>query len=402
MRVCVVLEHRFLRTPDGCVWTLSAFPYSFFRNYLDVFDEVRVVARVRDVAESPPNSRRSDGLNVSFLAMPYYVGPREYMQRWWALRQQARQILPEHGAIVFRVGSQLAALLEPQLRREQRPYAVEVGTDPYEGFAPGCVRHPLRPFFRWYFQRQQRRQCRNACAACYVTEFTLQQRYPPAAGAFFIGCSDVELPDEAFARAPRTAVPERMGLRVVTVGSLEQLYKGPDVLIDAARQCLRRGARLDVVFIGDGKHRPELEESARDLGVHVRFAGQLPSGQSVRDELDRADLFVLPSRSEGLPRALVEAMARGLPCLGSRVGGIPELLAPTDLLPPGDASALAKRLFDVTSHPEQCVQMAKRCWDRAQDFRSDALRGRRRAFLLHVRKATERWHGTRRLLAGAR
>ena len=67
---------------------------------------------------------------------------------------------------------------------------------------------------------------------------------------------------------------------------------------------------------------------AKALRDRVRFRGQLTTPVDVRAELDRADLFVLPSRQEGLPRAMIEAMARALPCIGSSVGGIPELLQP--------------------------------------------------------------------------
>lgn len=85
---------------------------------------------------------------------------------------------------------------------------------------------------------------------------------------------------------------------------------------------------LELRFIGDGGYRSTLTKMASDQGIadRVKFLGWLAAGPAVRAELDRADLFVLPSRTEGLPRALVEAMARGLPCIGSTAGGIPELL----------------------------------------------------------------------------
>ena len=122
------------------------------------------------------------------------------------------------------------------------------------------------------------------------------------------------------------------------VGSFEQMYKAPDVLLDAFCRCISLGLDLQLVLVGDGRHRQSLKSRARrfNLGDRIQFLGWLPAGEAVRHELDRADVFVLPSRVEGLPRAMVEAMARGLPCIGSRVGGIPELLHPEDMVPPGD------------------------------------------------------------------
>ena len=129
------------------------------------------------------------------------------------------------------------------------------------------------------------------------------------------------------------------------MGTLEQLYKAPDVLLDAVGQCFRQGLDLELVWIGGGQYQQQLEARAKELGLspRVRFLGQLPAGDAVRGELDRADLFVLPSRQEGLPRAMLEAMARGLPCIGSTVGGIPELLPAEDLVPPGDTLRWRRR-----------------------------------------------------------
>src|ERR1043166_5635017 len=111
------------------------------------------------------------------------------------------------------------------------------------------------------------------------------------------------------------------------------MYKAPDVLIRAVAQCVAAGFDLTLHVVGDGKHRPELEQLASALGVSDRviFLGLLPAGAAVRERLDRSDLFVLASRCEGLPRAMVEAMARSLPCIGSTIGGIPELLPEDDM-----------------------------------------------------------------------
>jgi glycosyltransferase involved in cell wall biosynthesis len=255
------------------------------------------------------------------------------------------------------------------------------------------VEHPLRPFFRWWFSRRLRRECAGAAAAAYVTEAALQRRYPASPGAFSTHFSDVELPDAALAPSPRPADPGARALTLISVGSLAQLYKAPDVLIDAVGACAGAGLDLRLDLVGDGKFRPALEArvAARGLGGRVRFLGQLPAGEKVREQLDRADLFVLPSRTEGLPRAMVEAMARGLPCIGSAVGGIPELLPAEDLVPPGDAAALARKIREVVSEPGRMARMSDRNLERARHYREGALRDRRLAFYRHVRETTERW-----------
>ena len=87
------------------------------------------------------------------------------------------------------------------------------------------------------------------------------------------------------------------------------------------------------------------------VGEAVRFVGRVPSGAPLMATLDEADLFVLPSRQEGLPRAMLEAMARAMPCVGTAVGGIPELLPADVLVAPEDATALARALRAMVNHP---------------------------------------------------
>jgi glycosyltransferase involved in cell wall biosynthesis len=123
----------------------------------------------------------------------------------------------------------------------------------------------------------------------------------------------------------------------------------------------------------------------------ITFTGALPAGPAVRGQLDLADLFVMPSRTEGLPRAMVEAMARGLPCIGSSVGGIPELLAQEDLVPPGDADALARKIAEVAGDPHRLAAMSARNLAKAKLYSGSALAERRMAFYRHVREATEKW-----------
>jgi glycosyltransferase involved in cell wall biosynthesis len=208
--------------------------------------------------------------------------------------------------------------------------------------------------------------------------------------------SNVELDSEGIAdylREPRRHGP----YRIVTVGSLAQPYKGTDVLIEAIARCVRAGFDLTAVIVGDGKCRPGLMARAERLGVadRIDFAGQVTAGTAVRAILDSADLFVLPSRTEGLPRALVEAMARALPCIGSNVGGIPELLDASELTPAGDPAALAAKIQEVLGNPSRMKTMARRNLAGAREYSDCALREPRLRFYRHVRDCTQRWEAGR-------
>jgi glycosyltransferase involved in cell wall biosynthesis len=148
------------------------------------------------------------------------------------------------------------------------------------------------------------------------------------------------------------------------------------------------------VLVGGGHYQGFLEERARSLGIAERiiFRGQLPAGARVREEFDQADLFVFPTRIEGLPRALVEAMARGLPCISTPVGGIPELLSTDDLVPPSNVSALADKVAAVISKPQQIPAMSARNLAVAREFRGEVLRPKWNAFLRTLAEQTAAWN----------
>jgi glycosyltransferase involved in cell wall biosynthesis len=171
------------------------------------------------------------------------------------------------------------------------------------------------------------------------------------------------------------------------------MYKAPDVLLEALDLAIRKGANLELTWIGDGKHRPELEAWAKRRGLesHVRFLGHLPPGDIIRNELDAADLFVLVSRTEGLPRALIEAMARGLPCVGSNAGGIADLLSPAERVPIGAAAPLTDKIIEVLGDPDRLARLSRENLLKARAYHTAVLQPRRRKFYEAVRDATLRW-----------
>ncbi len=170
--------------------------------------------------------------------------------------------------------------------------------------------------------------------------------------------------------------PDRQGtvrrpgeLRIV--GTLAHLSpeKGLSYLIDAAALIPGIADRARFVVVGDGRCRRDLEHQVRKnrLEKCFEFAGfhDVPTKQ-----LSRFDIFVLPSLSEGLSSAILNAMAASLPVIATEVGGIPELIRDGEnglLVPPADSKALARALDDLISNPERAVRMGRRGREIAQE-----------------------------------
>jgi glycosyltransferase involved in cell wall biosynthesis len=169
----------------------------------------------------------------------------------------------------------------------------------------------------------------------------------------------VEMPPAPERRA------EAAEARIVFVGRL-QTPKDPVTLLRALAR-LEAGT-FTAELVGDGPERAAVEAEIRRLGLDdsVRILG---GRDDVGGILGRADVFVLASRSEGLPLSILEAMAAGLPVVASRVGGVPEAVVEGKtgfLVPAGDAAALAEALRRLVADPELRLRLGQAARERAQ------------------------------------
>lgn len=392
MNVIVACDHHFERSPDGTVWAHGPLTHSFWSRYLPVFEKVRLVARVREIAKAPSNEQPASGDGVEFIRVPDFTGPQQFMLRRRSIMRVVGGAIGRDDAVILRAPTPVGNCLLPELRRTGRPFGMEVVGDPFDSFSANAVKHPLRRFFRWMFVRNLRNLCQRACGVSYVTQHALQRRYPPAPDAFSTHYSSIDLPASSFVIAPRTG-PISSPARLLLVGTLAGLYKAPDVLIDAVALCASRGLPLKLTIVGGGVHQQELQARAAAHGLNgaVKFTGNLSDPAAVREQLDETDLYVMPSRQEGLPRALIEAMARGLPAISSTVGGIPELLPAEDLIPPNDVEALAAKIAEVLADPARLARESARNLVKAREYCQDVLTPRRIALYSHIRGCTERW-----------
>jgi glycosyltransferase involved in cell wall biosynthesis len=370
MRLRIVVDQTYWQTPDGRVWTRMPPAYGFFASHLRHFSEIEVIARTQPASEPPERARPASGPGVVWRPVPRYAGLAGFLRRSPGVLAALAHPLPPPAALLLRIPSHLANLL--YWRRRGAPFAVEVLGDP-------AMLYDRDPLYRSWFTSNLQRQCREAVAAAYVSG-DLERRYPSPNPHRLL---DIELPPEAFG-SPRSDLPSGP-LHIVTVGGFDHPTKGHDVLIRAT--ALLPGARLTIA--GAGRLLPQLEQEARTHGVQVRFAGQLGGPAEVRELLRSADIFALASRSEGMPRALLEAMALGAPAVATNVGGIPEILPPDQLVPPGDPAALAAAIRATSSDPERYRRISAQGIAVARHYSEEIERRKRDRFLQELREAAD-------------
>lgn len=354
--------------------------YSRYGKHLaDCFDRVLIVGRAfpDDSVALPGNI--VTGNRVEFIALPPYQGAVGFVRALPAIVGTVRKLAQLNAGFLLRVPGTVSTLAAVVLRLGGTPFSVECVADPADQLAKGSMRHTLRPLARSFFMAAQRWQCRVASSATYVTEHALQRRYPAGGGSF--SWTDIVLTDDCYssmAKVTRGTGP----IRLVSVGMMTQLYKGQDTMLRAVANLKSRGNDVSVTLVGDGQYLPYLRDLSISLGLKdsVIFAGRLNAGSEVRRYLDEADIFVMPSRQEGLPRALLEAMARGLPCVASNVGGIPELLPDDAMVAPNDEEALALKIEEFIKNDDLRLKHARMNLEHARRYHHAVVGERRRAF----------------------
>lgn len=166
---------------------------------------------------------------------------------------------------------------------------------------------------------------------------------------------------------PRAPEPGR-AMRLVCVAAMKA-YKGHRVLLEAVARVRAEDEAVELDLVGDGPLRAELARRCVELGIaeQVHFLGSLTEAE-VAEVVDRADAFVLASvvqedgDTDGIPVALMEAMAAGLPVIASDLSGLPELVrdrATGLLVAPGDAGALADALRRLRADPDAALARAR-------------------------------------------
>ncbi len=350
-------------------------------SYVAHLEAVQLAARV-----GPANPRAHLPIGeIPIYRLPFYQGPRQLISRLPQVIKAVASSTSEARLCIFVLPGPLGSIGAAWCRVRRRRYAVEVIGDPVQVLRSGVI-GPVGSHLAPVCGHLMTWLVGGAGAAHYVTEETLQRLYPPARHAHQHAFSNVDLSDTDFTPGPRrTPFPVR---ELIAVGTQDQLYKGHDDLIRAVALLSATHPDLRLTLVGDGRHSAELRALAVASGIadRVTFRGRVDSREELRRLLGRADLFCMPSRTEGLPRALIEAMARGVPCIGTTVGGIPELL-PADLcVPPNDPVALASAMADFAEGTRDVTEVSRILWERAQRFRPDQQARRREQWLASVRR----------------
>lgn len=382
MKVLFAFDHVFYRASDGAVYSPGQFPYFLWQRYLHTFDSIVVASRTRQIQDGFDTSKLnvSSGPHVSFIPMPDLSSVKAILMSRRKAMEILRGALTRTDALIARLPSEIGAMAIMAARKLTKPWAVEV---------VACTRDILWNHGNWRGKvyapiaaYRTRSLVRKAPYVLYVTGEFLQKRYPTTGKS--IGCSDVVIDemDEGILRARLALIEKAQApFKIGFIGSLGPKYKGLDTALYALQKLNQHIPPFEFRVLGCGNPEP-WQRIAQHLGLSkvTKFYGTLPSGQEVQSWLDEIDLYVQPSRTEGLPRALLEAMSRGCPSFGTRVGGIPELLDDSCLFAAGDHVRFAELIARGVQDKKWQCEMAVRNFRKSMRYTEKILNTRRSEF----------------------
>ena len=390
MKLLYVSDHRFIKNKHGEIYTTGQMSETYFDRFRDSFDTVTVIGLCEDETISNQGKEiEKVNLYSEFLEYKFIKSSGTIWGRVSAIRkikQEYIKLLNSYDRVATKSPSLVNSFVVKFARKKRIPILIEVVGCPWDALWNHSTKGKLVAPYMWSLTRKA---VKNAPYTLYVTNEFLQQRYPSRGKT--LGCSDVALPvlDKKTLQNRINKIKsmdQNKPIIIGTIGSVEVKYKGQEYVIEAISRLNKQGFNYEYYLVGGGDD-SYLKSIARKYEVlnKVKFLGALPHEKVFRF-IDSIDLYIQPSKTEGLPRSLVESMSRGCPSLGSITGGIPELLNKEFSFNNGEIQEICELL--KTMDRKVMLSEAERSYKKAQEFDKELLEEKRRNFYQEFARKT--------------
>lgn len=216
----------------------------------------------------------------------------------------------------------------------------------------------------------------------YVTQKFLQERYPCKYNTEYASNVSIDKTDKAIIEKKYACIQQSSGERInlATSAAINVRYKGQEDVIKAISILNKQEGPKYYYYLLGGGDKTYLENLAKKYGVaeYVIFMGFVAHNDVFTFLDEKVEVYIQPSKQEGLPRALIEALSRGIPSLGSSVAGIPELLEESHLFKAGDVNQIVDRLKKFTK--EERLKAVNKNYEKSLEYTRDVLNERRNKF----------------------
>lgn len=391
MKVLLLLEHHFFQDNNGEVWCERIVDYEYLSRYLTVFEEVYVAARVTMVNKINQPMKKASGKNVTFVCLPDCTGAVEILRKSYDIKRiLKRQFCVD--CIILRAPSPIALVAYSAIKALEKTIAIEfvMSADNMLGRNTGLFRIGNK-IIDAYFKKM----CSDVEGVSYVTNYILQQKYPCKyyinGSGFTEAYSSIDLTDDFYWKRNWKKCDKPEQIRIIHTGYMDNSRKGQDILIRAIAELKKRGLNVKLELIGDGRYRKQLEILVEQLEISeiVEFSGLITEKQKIAERLKNAHLYVMPTKKEGLPRCIIEAMAVGLPVIASDVDGIPELIEPQYMIHKFDYLLYADKILELINNWEEMCRLSRKNYSIALNYKKEKLDIRRIRFYRNLKRSVK-------------
>lgn len=361
--------------------------YNFYQRYLRVFETLRIAVRVAPEVQLLPKRIKVEDPRIEIVHIEDFSGPFQYLKVYRGIGCELKNVTEGCDAAVIRIPSTIGQRVARAVIKSRLPYAVEVVYDAEDGWR--SERNLIHKFLWMYIDREMRQICYNADGVSCVTEHYLQRHYySKKKRAFVSHYSSLELP-KSFYLSPKQ-YPDNRTFVIANVANQIQFNgrKGFNEIIEAIKVLKDRGIVVNAKFVGQSYHGGI--EKLQGLSKYLRVDKQIEyMGYLTRSELDvfltNVDIFVMPTRAEGLPRVIIEAMAKGLPVITTPVSGNPELVSNYFLVEYDDVELLADRIEELIMNKTLYESTSKENYNNSLKYEATELEKRRDLFYWNLK-----------------
>lgn len=370
MKLVFAHDHK-LRLIDGKYYTVGGLRDSITNRYMEYFDSLTIFCRA--IEKQPYDTQLFELKNPKITVKPVSNGSLILSQK--ALRVMENEIKNADGLIV-KLHSKIAEHAIKYARKYGVPYLVEVVGCPWDAYWNHSLKGKLvAPIMTLSTKKEVKR----APYAVYVTKEFLEKRYP--CNGHWIDCSDVELQSLDTEILSKRLDKIRTMSEKITLGTLAQVdvkYKGQEYVIRAIAELKKKGKIIKYKLAGSGSNEYLFNIAKKyDVVDQVEFCGVLAHDQ-VFSWLDDIDFYIQPSKQEGLPRSMIEAISRACPATGSTAGGMRELVSDEYIFHKANVKEIVYIIDNLTK--EKMAKEACNNFETAKNYKKEVLDSKRKDF----------------------
>lgn len=372
----------------GNLYAKSQEEYDLFKRYIRIFDSLRLVARCTSVEELKPTYVPITDNKIEIVTIPMFRGPSQFLKNFWEIRKRVKGIFQDVDAGMLRLPSIMGSYIGYCMIRKHIPYATENLYDSQDGYLSS---EKISEKILWrLMDLLQRNLCYRADGVSCVTQYYMQRRYfSKKEGHFSSHYSTLAL-FASFYTHEREFPSQKSSYSIVHIANpvVTKGRKGHEQMIQMLEKIKSNRVNVNAFFIGEGPESEiaKLKQLARECGVedNVTFTGYI-SKSEIHSYLLNADLYVMPTKAEGLPRVVIEAMSVGLPCISSRVSGLPELLQDHFLTDYHDIDTLSQLVVELLTTPALYEKTSLENFNKSKEYEASILENRRDEFYQSLR-----------------